>query len=74
MAELATMAEIEVADLAAFSDADFDELTTGLGIPVGARLKLRTQWHTHGSGRMGLVSGGRRQGCSLRRTNRLCLW
>ena len=44
LAELATMAEIEVADLAAFSDADFDELTTGLGIPVGARLKLRTQW------------------------------
>ena len=38
------MAAIEVADLAAFSDADFDELTTGLGIPVGARLKLRTQF------------------------------
>ena len=38
------MAEIEVADLAAFSDADFDELTTGLDIPVGARLKLRTQF------------------------------
>ena len=44
LVELAKVAQIEMADLAAFTEADFDELTTGLGIPVGARLKLRTQW------------------------------
>ena len=33
LAELATMAQIELADLKAFSEADFDELTTELGIP-----------------------------------------
>ena len=44
LVELATMAQIEVTDLAAFTEADFDELAVGLGVSIGARLKLRTQF------------------------------
>ena len=32
----------EVGSISAFTESDFDELTTGLGIAVGPRIVLRT--------------------------------
>ena len=49
--ELAAMAQIGVGSIfASFTESDFDELTTGLGIDVGPRIVLRTQFRELKSG------------------------
>ena len=48
--ELAAMAQIDVGSISAFTESDFDELTTGLGIEVGPRIVLRTQFRAVKSG------------------------
>ena len=42
--ELAAMAQIGMDSISAFTEPDFDELTAGLGIDVGPRIVLRTQF------------------------------
>ena len=42
--ELAAVAQIGMGSISAFTEPDFDELTAGLGIDVGPRIVLRTQF------------------------------